>query len=63
MGSGGTVQQACRKLGISEATRYNWRKQYGRIKLDQIKTLQKDPPRPGDARRPSIFNRPCAMPD
>ncbi|AQT67249.1 Transposase [Anaerohalosphaera lusitana] len=40
IGSGGTVQQACRELGISEATYYNWRKQYGRMKLDQVKQLK-----------------------
>jgi transposase-like protein len=37
---GGTVEQACRQLGISEATYYNWRKQYGRMKLDQVKQLK-----------------------
>lgn len=38
--SGGTVEQACRKLGISDATYYNWRKEYGRMKLDQVKQLK-----------------------
>jgi len=38
--SGGTVEQACRQLGISDATYYNWRKQYGRMKLDQVKQLK-----------------------
>jgi len=38
--SGGTVEQACRELGISEATYYKWRKQYGRMKLDQVKQLK-----------------------
>jgi transposase-like protein len=37
---GGTVEQACRQLGISDATYYNWRKQYGQIKLDQVKQLK-----------------------
>jgi transposase-like protein len=40
IGSCGTVQQACRELCISEATYYNWRKQYGRMKLDQVKQLK-----------------------
>ena len=37
---GGTVEQACRQLGISDATYYNWRKQYGQMKLDQVKQLK-----------------------
>lgn len=40
IGSGGTVEQACRQLGISDATYYNWRKQYGRMQLDQVKQLK-----------------------
>ena len=38
--SGGTVEQACRKLEISDATYYNWRKQYGQMKLSQVKQLK-----------------------
>jgi len=38
--SGGTVDQACRKLEISDATYYNWRKQYGQMKLSQVKQLK-----------------------
>ena len=41
---GGTVEQACKQLQISDATYYKWRKQYGQMKLDQVrqlKTLQK----------------------
>ncbi len=38
--SGGTVEQACRKLEISDATYYNWRKQYGQMKLNQVKQLK-----------------------
>jgi putative transposase len=37
---GGTVDQACSKLEISDATYYNWRKQYGQMKLDQVKQLK-----------------------
>jgi transposase-like protein len=43
--SGSTVEQVCRQLEISEATYYNWRKQYGQMKLDQVrnfKSLQKE---------------------
>ena len=38
--SGGTLEQACKQLGISNATYYNWRKQYGQMKLDQVKHLK-----------------------
>ena len=40
LSSGSTVEQVCRQLGISEATYYNWRKQYGQMKLDQVKQLK-----------------------
>ena len=38
--SGGTLEQICKQLGISNATYYNWRKQYGRMKLNQVKHLK-----------------------
>ena len=40
LASGGTVEQVCRQLGISDATYYNWRKQYGQMKLDQVRQLK-----------------------
>jgi transposase-like protein len=38
--SGGTLEQVCKQLGISDATYYNWRRQYGRMKLNQVKQLK-----------------------
>jgi putative transposase len=38
--SGATVEQVCKQLGISDATYYNWRRQYGQMKLDQVKHLK-----------------------
>jgi len=38
--SGSTVEQVCRQLQISDATYYNWRKQYGQMKLGQVKQLK-----------------------
>ena len=38
--SGSTVEQVCKQLGISDATYYNWRRQYGQMKLDQVKQLK-----------------------
>lgn len=37
---GKTVREVCRKLGIQENTYYNWRRQYGGLKLDQAKRLK-----------------------
>jgi len=37
---GRTVEQVCRDLGISDATYYTWRKNYGRMKVDQLKRLK-----------------------
>ena len=38
--SGGTLEQICKQLGISDATYYNWRRQYGQMKLNQVKHLK-----------------------
>ena len=38
--SGGTLEQVCKQLGISNATYYNWRRQYGQVKLNQVKHLK-----------------------
>ena len=40
LAQGRTVDEVCRQLGISDATYYNWRKQYGQMKLDQVKQLK-----------------------
>ena len=40
MASGGTLEQVCKQLGISDATYYNWRRQYGQMKLNQVKQLK-----------------------
>jgi len=43
--NGQTVDEVCRQLGISDATYYNWRKQYGRMDVNQakqLKSLQKE---------------------
>jgi len=38
--SGATVEQVCKEMGISDATYYNWRRQYGQMKLNQVKHLK-----------------------
>ena len=40
LADGQTVDEVGRQLGISDATYYNWRKQYGQMKLNQIKQLK-----------------------
>jgi len=38
--AGATIEQVCKDMGVSDATYYNWRRQYGRMKLDQVKHLK-----------------------
>jgi len=38
--AGATIEQICKEMGISDATYYNWRRQYGQMKLDQVKHLK-----------------------
>jgi putative transposase len=37
--NGKTTPQACRESGITEQTYYWWRKEYGGVKLEQVKRL------------------------
>jgi putative transposase len=37
---GSPVEQVCRELGISGGTYYKWRKDYGKMKLDQVRRLK-----------------------
>lgn len=39
-GQGNTVNQICRELGVSDATYYKWRKEYGGMGMDQAKRLK-----------------------
>lgn len=38
--AGATVEEICRKAGISEATYYNWRKKYGGLMPSEMKRLK-----------------------
>ncbi len=45
LASGSDVQSACRKVGVSDATYYNWRKRYGgmaKSQLQEFKALEKE---------------------
>ena len=39
-GKGVVVQDACRKVGISEQTYYRWKREYGGLRVDQAKRLK-----------------------
>ena len=38
---GSTAKEAARHLGVSEQTYYKWRKEYGGMRINQAKRLQK----------------------
>jgi putative transposase len=38
-GKGMPMEEVLRQLGISDATYYKWRKQYGGLRIDQAKRL------------------------
>ena len=38
--TGTSVQEACRKMGISEATFYNWKKKYGGLGITELRRLR-----------------------
>ena len=39
-GNGVTVSEICRKMGISEATFYNWKKKYGGLGVSELRELR-----------------------
>ncbi len=39
-GQGQTIEVICRELGISDATYYKWRKEYGGMGVDQARRLK-----------------------
>ena len=39
-GRGKTIGEACRALDVSEHTYYRWKKEYGRLDVDQAKRLK-----------------------
>ena len=38
--TGVKVEEVCRKMGISEATFYNWKKKYGGIGVSELRRLR-----------------------
>ena len=37
---GGTVPDACRRIGVTVQTYYRWRKEYGGLKVDQARRMK-----------------------
>jgi len=37
---GQSLAEACRQIAVSEQTYYNWRKEYGGLKMDQAKRFK-----------------------
>ena len=45
LASGQSLQQACRRIGVSKQTLYRWRQEYGGLRIDQarrFKDLEKE---------------------
>ena len=40
VGQGKTVAEGARAIGVTEATYYRWRTEYGGLKLDQVRRLK-----------------------
>ena len=40
LGRGVSVEEACRKVGITEGTFYRWKNEYGGLRIDQAKRLK-----------------------
>jgi putative transposase len=40
LNQGGSVREACRKIGVTEQTYYRWRKEYGGMRIEQAKRLK-----------------------
>jgi transposase-like protein len=39
LSQGGTVADACRRIGVTEQSYYRWRKEYGGLKMDQARRM------------------------
>jgi transposase-like protein len=40
LAQGGTVTDACRRIGVTEQSYYRWRKEYGGLKMDQARRMK-----------------------
>ena len=37
---GASISEACRKIGVGEHSYYRWKREYGRLEVDQAKRLK-----------------------
>ncbi len=40
LAQGATTAEACRRIAVSEQTYYRWRKEYGGLKVDQVRRMK-----------------------
>ena len=40
LAQGGTVPDACRRIGVTEQSHYRWCKEYGGLKMDQARRMK-----------------------
>ncbi len=40
LAQGGTVGDACSRIGVTEQSYYRWRKEYGGLKMDQARRMK-----------------------
>ncbi len=40
LAQGGTVADACRRIGVTEQSYYRWRKEYGGVRVDQARRMK-----------------------
>ena len=40
LSQGNTIGSACKKIGVSDFTYYRWRKEYGGMRIEQVKRLK-----------------------
>lgn len=59
LAQGRTVGEICRELGVSEASFYRWRSEYGGLKVDQARRLKDLERESGCRGPPARGSRPC----
>lgn len=42
LAQGKSTAEVCKKLGVAEQTYYRWRREYGGLRVDQAKELEKE---------------------
>ncbi len=45
LSQGSTIGEAARKIGVTDMTYYRWRREYGGMRIEQVKRLRRPPRR------------------